>query len=603
MSDENKEGDLLKRLQKALHREGEDVSLEETGGDNVKVVSIRRKPAGEPTLYMGDDFVLEWKEKFAREEQGIFPPFRPGEKVTVPGVVEKDPDGLYKIHVDADGRYADNFFIGGVPEPDPLKSHIGMPLDVLVSVGEERKNDYRLSDIWNYDAELVEVVSRPFVNPTPEETEKSKGKRVIIEGTFLGYEESPADTFLERLGFPEGSRIVGEATHHSNGHSSGDLSIETPDGKTVSRSFECLPEGYNKNETAGLVEIDDGRVFSINMSTGKTVFSDGVLENIRHKVMLKGDKVRISAYVNDESDELQATWCSPCYLDKPLEQRQNEYDALRSLASSSTESIAQTIDEKKYKTARQLISMLRALELTAEELDNFRELTLSIPKNERPVQSPKSRSNPTGARHFWVESIDDAYETGLESMTKPEFIDFARSAVTGERKQTGKHADTSYLFWIAEDFKVDTETRESLIVDCIESRLSRIRGIPYDHDKHFDDKYNINQAFKYLASIGTETSAQRLFDYMHSFIENREFHEIGWKESRENRPETFLNGVADAIAAYLDKMPDNVLLGNLGKLKEAAAVLETQAEERFTRFTLDNIRGVIAYTVDKFGDV
>jgi len=556
--------DVVKEVLKCLgSRRGEEVSFKQESEGNVTFISVNRKPVGEPEFYVnGHGPVVDWKEKFARKQREDYEPpaFKPGEQVMVSGSFERDYKGRFNIHVDADGRIADNFFLTE-DDADKLGKPFCMPLEVIVEVTGEGK--YRVSDVWNYDAKIVEVVNKTPVNPTKKQIKKLKGKRVVVEGKFLGFKGKPEN------------------------------------------------EWYDKFDS-GLVETDDGKQIYLDFPTGKITFSDGVLENIHRKHPNVEDRIRIAAYVTDSPRKpeprvevkagirLAANWCDPCYLLELSEERQKDYDELREKVKADIETICDSLQKSEYAQARIVIGDIRALELTKAELKTTYEIVESMPEEERPVMTSNEKYIRSTPMNAWVKDIDNAYQTRLESMTKQEFVEFAGSAVTGERKQTGEHADTSYLFGITKDFGISVEEREKLLVDCIESRLPRIRGVPYDHDKHFDDKYNIDQAFKYLASLGTETSAQRLFDYLFSFVDNKEFHEIGWRENRENRPETFVYDVASAIETHLDKLPDNILLGNLRKLKEVAAVLGTQADESFT---LDNINKVIAYTTDNFGDI
>jgi hypothetical protein len=214
MSDDNKH--FLEVIAEVLNRgsETEHVSVESsTAGDGNVMVSFKRVPIPDYAWNKGDGSILDWREKFEREEAGDFPPFKPGEYVRVSGFVQPDPEGLYKVHVDADGRIADNFFVKEVSDPDPLADSVGMPLEVILEVGEERKADFRISDIWNYDAKLAGILSRPLVNPEGEDIEDlQSGKRVIVKGRFKSYGKSSLDRFLEGLGYPEGSRLAGESS-------------------------------------------------------------------------------------------------------------------------------------------------------------------------------------------------------------------------------------------------------------------------------------------------------------------------------------------------------------------------------------------------------
>ncbi|MBL7051432.1 hypothetical protein ISS04_04730, partial [Candidatus Woesearchaeota archaeon] len=321
--EENKPEDLIKKINEALSHDGEDVSFKSKQAENMQFISINRRPSGEPVWYTAEDgsTVVDWKEKFDRQENGKHPPFGFGDKVYVSGLVEYDSDGLYKFHVDADGRIADNFYIATVSSPDPLEDHVGMPLEAIVDVIDERKSEWQISNIQNYDARLVEVVSKPFVNPTENEIEDlDVGKRVVIKGRFSSFGESGEDRFLSRLGYPKGSRIAGLSASGREAT----LTIDLPDCSKVEKTVHYPPEDYHDNSTFGIVETDDGRNIRINMPTGRVSFSGGVLECLtkgstsanQRKSPEHGDYVRIGAFVN-KNKGLSVHWCDPCVLDKP----------------------------------------------------------------------------------------------------------------------------------------------------------------------------------------------------------------------------------------------------------------------------------------------
>jgi hypothetical protein len=539
--EEEKPQDLLKKIAELLSRDDQDVSIEASEGtEGVTLVNITRRPSGEPTWFTAEDgtTIFDWRDKFDRQKRGMHPPFQFGEKVLVSGFVEPDPDSLYKIHVDADGRLADNFYLATVPQPDPLRDFVGMPLEVIIDIVDERKSEWQISNIQNYDARLLEVVSKPIVNPSRADLEKlQSGKRVVVKGKFLG---------------------------------------------------------FGNNETYGEIETEDGRKIRINMPTGKVAFSGGVLECLTlgassgrdRKLPEDGDHLTIGAFVSRDR-QLGVHWCDPCLLTKPSPQREQRYNALRQAVDLQINQIKASISESEYSEARKLIGDSRALELTSSELEKLRGLTQDIPESERPVQTPKDEHNRDGRRHFFVESIDEAYQTRLESMTREEFVRFANSAVKGDRKQTGRKADTSYLFAIAQDFGIDPNTQEELVVSCLESRLGRIRGKPYNHDRDWDDKYNSEQALKYLAGIGAESSATRLFGYLRSFVERKDFHQIGWRNHRDERPETFVFPAVLAISTHIEEMPREVVRREIPYLESLRDYLSGSADEPITVEVLD----------------
>jgi hypothetical protein len=591
MNDQNP-NDLIKRLNEALQHEGEEVSADVNTEGNMTLINIRRKPSGEATWYTAEDgsMIYEWKDKFPRQERGMNPPFQFGDKLRLSGFVETDSNALYKIHIDADGRVADNFFLASVPQPDPLKEFLGMPLEVIVEVVDERKSEGRLSNVYNYDARFVEIASRPLINPNQEDLENvTPGKRVVVKGKFLGFGDSGERSFLRNLGYPDGSRIAGVETGRIT-----KLSITLPDGKTEEKMVEYTPNDYLEESTYGVIETDEGRKIRVRMPTGMVTFSGGVLECLTggtsnrrdRKLPEKGDYVTIGAFVS-RFKELGVHWCDPCLLNKPSQAREQRYNDLRATIETQIGRIGKSISEGIYADSRKFIGDARALELTRSELESVSALTQSLPESERPVQSPKDEYNPEGRRHFYAEAIDDAYETRLESMTLKEFIDFTKSAISGDKKQIGKHADTSYLFAIAQDFGVDQITREEIAVACLEARLGRIRGKPYNHDTDWDDKYNIDQALKYLAAVGNESSTNRLFSYLKNFVEGGDFHEAGWRDKRGQRPEDFVFAAVEAINGHVRQMPRDIVQRELPYLQHLLSYLSEFADEPVTVDVLD----------------
>jgi len=615
--------ELLKKLQEAFsNNDNEEVSFHQEEKDGVNIISIQRRPAGEAEWYQDESgFIIDWKEKFKREAQESFPPFKPGEKVYVSGFVEPDPNGLYKFHVDADGRCADNFFIS--EDFGQLADHAGMPLEAIVEVTQHRNEGFMISDIWNYDAKLSKVVAVPAVNPTEEEAEElSSGKRVVIKGRFAHFTLSGTDRFLESRGFPPGSSIGGEESTSSKGIHKVKLTIVQPDGTKVEHRETNPPESYHDKETAALITTPEGKVIDIKMPTGRIKFSDGVLENIRRKSPIGGDFVKIGAFITQDK-RFAAHWCDPCYLDKPSPDRLANYTDLRAHVKSEIEGLKATIgldgcehatkqisenehlkalELDGYEHARRCIGDVRALELTADELAQIREITQSMPKSERPVQTPVSKHNPTGKRDSWISTIDDSYNIRLEAMTEQEFVEFADAAVTGRIKPGKKHTDQSYFFGLAKDhcFDLDTDTQERLIVNCIETRLPRVRGKPYNHKAHFEDKYNVEQAFKYLAGLGTETGTQMLFDLLFDMTRKSEYRETNWREKEEPRTRSFIYPVAAALDMHRMKIPLNILLGNIRKFKETYDILAEKSDESIA---LDQMERVMQHAESKLGEM
>ncbi len=596
---------LLELLAQTLNNGSETEKFDVTSKvmpDGHVIASLSRVPVPDFSWNPGEGNILDWRVKFDRKKAGDLPPFKSGEYVRVAGFVERDRKGLYKIHVDADGRIADNFYVKEVDAPDLLHDSIGMPLEVILEIRDERKEDFRISDIWNYEAKFAGILSKPAVNPDYDDIKDlQSGKRVIIQGTFVGFDESPQEIYLKELGYPKGSRFSGNSS--SGYKEDGTYIVETEvifsDGTKEKITLTNPPKQYNGAETCARIESVVGRIIHVEMPTGKINFSGGVLENLDHQSPEVGDQLRIAPFVTRRKNEgvegkvrLAAYFCDPCYLDVPSNERREKYDSLRGTVASLIDIISSQLDQREYAEARKIIGEVSSLELSFSELGVIRAIVDRMPAEEKPMQAPLSRYTQK-KDDFWIKSIDRAYHSRLESMTQAEFVTFAHLAVRGEISQVGEHADTSYLFQLAEDFGVDKVTREALADNCIEARFPKIRGRPYNHHTDFDDKYNIERAFQELAHIGTKSSSERIFEYLKFFSDTESYHKVGWTDNRDTQPVTFLYDVAHAISCYSSNIPLRKLNLELSYMQNLAAQLKENADESFT---VDALEKIISYT-------
>lgn len=538
----------LRTLQR--NSEGQEISaVTSEGPDGFMVATIRRTPGEEPGLYISEEGVLisDWSDKFRREKEGQIPPFSPGELIRVQGIVTlNEKRGECVFHVDADGRAADNFYLDGTADEKPLAEHAGLPLTVIIRVGKERKSDFRLSDIWNYDASFVAVDAVSPVNPAADALEAlPTGTRVVVEGVFLGFSGKPKNEWHDRY-------------------------------------------------DSGTVRTDDGREIYIDFPTGQITFSEGVLENLERKVPEAGDRIAVGAFVSrarrgssasdpgfDAGVRPAAHWCDPCVLRVPSAGRKSTYESLRTAVVNNLARIETQIRDQNWGGVRSLIGCTRKMELIDSELDAVDAIVQSIPQSERPVIVSRDRYDGTNPPHFWAAAIDTAYGVIIESMSRDEFAAFLRSAATGERIQTGKGGtDTSYLYGIAMEVGIETQIIEGALTECLEKRLPKLRGVPYVHDKHWDDKYNIGQALGYLAGLGTPRSVQKVLDLLYDLIEKREFHKTGWREQHSTE---FSAGFVFEAAHALDTHPGEncrkTLRDNLPELIKARETLEQEGDE------------------------
>jgi hypothetical protein len=526
--------------------------------------------------------VVEWTEKGLRQQQGKHPAFDAGDLVKVKGFIEYDDERGLRLHVDADGRVADNFYLVNPVNPEQAKVYGGLPLESVVKVLGFREESFQISNIQNYDAGRLDVTALPLINPTQTDINSTANNQAVIYGEFVGFKDSGEARFLRSLGFPEGTKISGESSTGRHAH----LSIKLPDGGKTSVDVDNPPRDYHVRATQGVIRTEDGREIEVNMPTGRTVYSGGNMENIKDKLPEKGDVLRISTRISDSG--FFAHWCDPCFLVDPSEERYSRSENLRLTLDANLNQTSQYIEGGQFSEARALLAEVRAHEVTEAQLDRTYELAQQIPAAERPMLTDKKDYTRTRENNSWVSSIDKAYGVRLESMTEQELVSFTRKAVTGEVKQSGEHADTSYLFGIVEDLGLSSEVQEELVVSCIDARLGRIRGKPYNHDTDFDDKYNTEQALKYLGSIGTESSTRKLFDYVRSFVEDGDYKEIGWRDQdRSQRPEDFLFAAVSALSGSVDKLDPATLTKEIPYMRQVIGHLKQHADEPNTLDVLE----------------
>jgi hypothetical protein len=449
--------------------------------------------------------VIDWTEKFDRQNQGKHPAFNYGELVRVSGFIEYDEDGL-KLHVDADGRITDNFYLSNPIDAESAKKYVGLPLESVVRVLGFKQEEIQLSNIQNYDATLLDVTSLPLINPSPTEVETTGNTQAVIYGEFVGFRDSGEDRFLRSLGFPNGTIITSYKQDLESGHNNVKLSVQKPDGEKTSAEVENPPKSYQDKETYGIIKTEDGREIEVYMPVGKTVFSGGNLENISGKLPEKGDIIRISTKIN--KDEFNAGWCDPCFLIEPSEERYSKSENLRLTIDHNLDRVSQYIEENNYTDARRLLGEVRAREVTDGQLDRTYELADKIPEAEKPVLTDRKGYTWAKDKNFEVSRVDRHYGVRLESMTRDEFVDFAKDALSGEIEPVEDNANTTYFFRIAEHMDFDTQQMEDLAVNAIQGRIERMKG---KDRPEFNDKYVLDQAIETVYHKQTP-NAERIID-------------------------------------------------------------------------------------------
>ncbi|MFH1053778.1 MAG: hypothetical protein V1740_05175 [Candidatus Woesearchaeota archaeon] len=451
---------------------------------------------------------IDWILKGERQEAGVSPPFQPGEYVRVNGFFEQQGDA-YRIHVDADGRVADNFLLTNDVDYDRLAKFDGIPLESVVRVLSEKEESGRISNVFNYYAELIGILSLPMINPTPEQiAAEPDNRKALIMGRFAGYEPSGVTRFLQSQGFPKGSQLGSQYLSSEKGNSVAILTVNTPDGDSVEIKVNNPPRDFSDRKTVGLVKTQDGRTMRVNMPTGRTVFRNGSQENLYGKDMEEGDVVRISTRIGENG--FFAHWCDPSFLETPSQARLESYDSLRQIVADNISEIDQALVEGDYSRARQLIGSTRELEITRDEFDQIEGTIYRIPDEERPITNTRDCFYSTKTPNNYFKDIDKAYGIVVESMTTQEFMDFAKAALAGDIPEKGKHCDVTYFWRLAEGCGMSEDVQEELIRAGIDGRLARIEGV---EKPEFQHKYLIETGLGYLLYLGTESALQGIRDY------------------------------------------------------------------------------------------
>ena len=447
--------------------------------------------------------VVEWTEKGLRQQQGKHPAFDAGDLVKVKGFIEYDDERGLRLHVDADGRVADNFYLVNPVNPEQAKIYGGLPLESVVRVLEFREGSFQISNIQNYTAGLLDVTALPLINPTQSEINSASNNQAVIYGEFVAFRDSGESRFLRSLGFPEGTKISGESSTGRHAH----LSITLPDGRKTSVEVENPPRNYHDRETDGIIRTEDGREIEVHMPTGKPVFSGGNIENINGKLPEKGDIVRISTRISD--GQFFAHWCDPCFLVDPSEARYSGAENLRLTLDTNLDQTDAYIQSGQYLEARAVLAEVRAREVTDAQLDRTYELLQKIPESERPVLTDKKGYTWARDKNLEVSTIDRHYGVRLEAMTREEFIEFAKGALSGDIEPVEDYAETSYFFRMLPQMGFEPEQIEELAIHTIQGRMERMRG---KDRPEFADEYLLGCAVSKVYHSKTPNAAKIVAD-------------------------------------------------------------------------------------------
>lgn len=353
---------------------------------------------------------------------------------------------------------------------------------------------------------------------------------------------------------------------------------------------------------SGNVKTDDGRLIYLDFPTGKIGFSGGVHANLEGRPPEPGDRVSITAFVTraprlprssgevtvEAGVRLAAHFDSSCLLTAPEPARRAAYETLRSDVQTRLDNMEKLLYAGEPVEARRLMGATRKLELTRPELDRIDELTSRISLKEHPMFVSRVSYNPQKAPNYWGAGVDLAYGVVVESMNREEFVDFAGKVLRGELRAVGEGADPSYIDPLAKELGLDKQTREQLLRSCIDTRQPRIQGKPYD-PRHLSDICILTQAYDQLSLLGTPSSTQYVIDQIYALAERGEYRKPGWATLPESEwKESMFTVAATALTDNKKKMPREVLVANLPRLKEVLATLQaSNADESLVKGDLD----------------
>lgn len=488
----------------------------------VSVISLARKYdfGEEPRLFMDKKGGLsDWRDRFEREGHV----FNAGERVSVPAYVEVGKDGKVALVADdQDGRMADKFYpaeISGEAR-DTLEKYRGVAIGCVVKVQGLVERDFQLSDIHEYDVELEPEIVIPPINPTPEQVANlPRGARVITEGKVAQVEVREEKGSL----------------------------------------------GLTQKNTYITVETADHRQITVANWSDKLQYDDGILENLRGKGVQPGERIRITSYVHvDEKGKTVHSHYSRPYLIEPVSQRVTEYQALREQVNTGIGRLSKLIEEQNFSDARYAFAELRTHELTQEESNQITASLVGFPENERPIFDGHER------RMYWAESLDKAYGTLIESMTRQEFEAFAREVGTGRREQTGEHCDASYAFLIMHSNDYHAPTMLSVLSESVDERLKRLEAVTDEREASFPERYMLEQSLGYLSSVKHPDATRKILEVVRYSMSHKLYDKRMERGDDWGVPHKFLHllwSATDDLKSSIRENPDNLsAIENLDEL-------------------------------------
>lgn len=495
-------------------------SLQTTTG--VAVINLGRRfdYGKEPRLFMDKTGgLVDWRDRFEREGHV----FNTGERVSVAAFVEVDKDGnIALVADDQDGRMADKFYPAEISSEvkATLERFRGVAIGCVVRVQGLIEWDFQFSDIHEYDVELEPEIVIPSINPTPEQI----------------------------VNLPRGAKIITEGKV---------LQVEVRDEKDKL--------GLTQRNSYIIIETKDGRQLIVPNWSDKLQYNDGVLENLRGKSIQQGETIRITSYVHvDEKGKTFHSHYSRPYLVEPTTQRIDEYRALREQVSTGISRLSKLLEMQNFIDARRTFAELRTYELTQKESNQVIASLAGFSEDERPIYDGHKR------RMYWAESLDKAYGTLIESMTRREFEAFAREVGTGRRQQTGEHCDSSYAYLIMLANNFDEATMLSVLSETVDERLKRLETVRDERDSSFPESYMLEQSLGYLSGVKHPDATIKILEIVRYAMSHKLYDKRMERGDDWDVPHKFLLllwSATDNLKSSIREHPDNLsAIQNLNEL-------------------------------------
>lgn len=443
---------------------------------------------------------IDFSEKFSRQDAGKEgTPFNEGEILRAKHLIVQPVyarDGkLDKTKIELliddprlDIRRCDSFVISvSEKEREQFMSMQGMHFEGVLELG---KGEYKYSNMFKYDAKVLELGSNMPSNPTQEQVNgMERGESAIVEGTVVSLDEKSM-----RVRTKEGRQI----------------SLELLNGTP---KFDFRREGHGMD--SDVPEIGD----SVRISAYAVVA--GKRDDLRFEAPgEKKDTLRagkIGELPSAPESGLGMDWCRSTYLLKPGAARQARYNAEHGEIEKGLINLEFAVSSENYAKAREISAGLIKKNFTGEERERIEMLVEQMPSKEQPLL--------LWDRYFVPTGINKTFATDIDRMTKTEFKEFCMGVAKMEIKQV-EEGDPSYIYRVMDEIGVPAAQYEKVLRTAIESREAHFEqlarsGKEYDHERDWDDSYMLSQSIRRLGfmDVPTASSAEALFDRAKYIVE------------------------------------------------------------------------------------